>query len=35
MAHLLADLPLWGIFVGTLLLVLASVEVGYRLARQR
>jgi hypothetical protein len=35
MEHLLADLPLWGIFVGTLLLVLASVEVGYRLARQR
>lgn len=35
MEHLLADLPLWGVFVGTLLLVLASVEVGYRLARQR
>jgi hypothetical protein len=35
MARPFADLPLWGVFVGTLLLALTSVEVGYRLARQR
>ena len=30
-----ASIPIWAIFVGTLLLVLASVEVGYRWASQR
>ena len=31
----MTNLPIWGIFVGTLLLVLASVEVGHRWARHR
>jgi len=35
MGRLFDDLPLWGVFVGTLFLVLAAVETGYRLARQR
>lgn len=35
MGRLFDDLPLWGIFVGTLLVALAAVETGYRLARQR
>ena len=35
MERLFDDLPLWGVFVATLLLVLAAVEAGYRLARQR
>jgi len=35
MDRLFADLPLWGVFVGTLFVVLAAVEAGYRLARQR
>ena len=35
MGRLFDDLPLWGVFLGTLFLVLASVEAGYRLARQR
>jgi hypothetical protein len=30
-----ADLPIWGVFLGTLLLVLAAVEAGYRWARRR
>ena len=30
-----AELPIWGVFLGTLLLVLAAVEGGYRWARQR
>jgi hypothetical protein len=29
------EIPLWGVFVGTLLLVFASVEAGFRSARQR
>ena len=35
MDPLFTNLPMWGVFVGTLFLVLASVEGGYRLARQR
>lgn len=35
MDRLFSDLPLWGVFVGTLFLVLAAVEAGYRLARLR
>jgi len=35
MGRLFNDLPLWGVFVGTLFVVLAAVESGYRLARQR
>lgn len=35
MDQVFTDLPIWGVFVGTLLLVLVSVEVGYRWARQR
>lgn len=31
----LASLPLWGIFVGTLVIVLLSIEVGYRWARHK
>ena len=31
----LAFLPIWGIFIGTLLLVLLSVEGGYRWARYK
>src|SRR5512141_98285 len=35
MDELFRDLPIWGLFVGTMLLVVASVEVGYRWARRR
>jgi hypothetical protein len=35
MDQVFIDLPIWGIFVGTLLLVLVSVEAGYRWAQQR
>ena len=35
MDRLFTDLPMWGVFVRTLVLVLASVEGGYRWARQR
>ena len=35
MDRLFNDLPIWGVFVGTLFLVLASVEGGYLWARQR
>ncbi len=35
MDRLFTDLPIWGVFVGTLFLVLASVEAGYRWGRQR
>lgn len=31
----ITEVPLWGVFVGTLLLVLASVEAGFHLARMR
>lgn len=32
---LFANIPIWGIFVGTLFLVLASMEVGYLSAKKR
>ena len=35
MEGLFAELPIWALFVGTLALVLASVEAGYRWAGQR
>jgi len=35
MDRVFTDLPIWGVFVGTLFLVLASVEAGYRWARHR
>jgi len=35
MDRFLADIPIFGFFVGTLLLVLASVEVGYRWGKKR
>jgi len=35
MDRLFADLPIWGVFVCTLCLVVASVEAGYRWARHR
>lgn len=35
MDQVFTDLPIWGVFFGTLLLVLVSVEAGYRWARQR
>ena len=35
MGRLPADLPLWGVLLGTLAQVLAAVEAGHRLARQR
>jgi hypothetical protein len=35
MDQLFTNLPIWGIFVGTLLLVLASVDAGHRWARHR
>jgi hypothetical protein len=35
MDQVFTDLPIWGVFVGTLLLVLVSVETGYRWARKR
>jgi hypothetical protein len=35
MVRFLADLPIFGLFVGTLLLVLASGEAGYRWAKKR
>lgn len=35
MDRLFTELPLWGVFIGTLFLVLASVEAGFRLARRR
>jgi hypothetical protein len=35
MEQIFTELPIWGVFVGTLLLVVMSVEAGYRWARQR
>jgi hypothetical protein len=35
MNSFLADIPIFGLFVGTLFLVLASVDVGYRWAKRR
>lgn len=35
MDRFLADIPILGVFIGTLVLVLASVEIGYRWARRR
>jgi len=35
MDRLFADIPVWGIFVGTLLIVFASVELGFRWAGKR
>ena len=35
MDRLFSGIPIWGIFIGTLLLGLASVEFGYRWARHR
>src|SRR5262245_15134618 len=35
MARLFSAIPFWGVFWGTLFLVIASVEVGYRWARKR
>lgn len=35
MERFFADLPIWSIFVGTLLLVLVSLEIGHRWARKR
>ncbi|HQR11310.1 MAG TPA: hypothetical protein PLW68_08275 [Casimicrobiaceae bacterium] len=35
MDQIFSDLPIWGVFLGTLLLVVASVEAGYVWARRR